>query len=106
MYMDCIKTLAKNKKKPLYEQQEYTTRIEEWNLECAMLIIKKGKRETGGRELPNQERIRTPSKEENYKFSRILEATIKKRWKSKKGVLQKEKNFSKPNSIAEISSNE
>ena len=46
---------------------------------CAMLIIKRSQRHlTDGRELPNQNQIRTPGEKETYKSLGTLEAdTIK-----------------------------
>ena len=46
---------------------------------CEKLIMKSGKRQmTEGRELPNQEKIRTPGETETYKYLGILEEdTIK-----------------------------
>ena len=50
-----------------------------WNLACAMLVMKIGKRHmTDGMELPNQEKIRTLGENETYKYLGILEAdTVK-----------------------------
>ena len=40
---------------------------------CAMLIMKRGKRETTEEmKLPNQEKIITPGKKENYKYLGVL----------------------------------
>ena len=46
---------------------------------CAMLVMKSGKRQlTNGMELPNQDKIKTFTENENYKYLGILEAdTIK-----------------------------
>ena len=44
---------------------------------CAMLIMKSGKRQmTKGTERPNQDKIRTPRKQETYKYLEMLEADI------------------------------
>ena len=46
---------------------------------CVMLVMKSGKRQlTDGMELPNQDKIKTFTENENYKYLGILEAdTIK-----------------------------
>ena len=53
---------------------------------CVMFIIKSGKRETmDGKELPNQERIRTLRKKEYCEYLEILEVDKInfKKWKKK-----------------------
>ena len=56
----------------------------------AMFIMKSGKRETMERtEQPNQERIRTPGKKENYEVFEILEADKER----KKGASETQENF-------------
>ena len=57
---------------------------------CALLVIKSGKRhKTDGIELPNQNKMRTLAKNENYKYLGILEAdTIKQ--VERKNKIQKE----------------
>ena len=71
---------------------------------CAMLIMKKEKRETmEGVELPNKESIRILSEKENYKYFGILEAdVIRDERKSKKRNTSEQENFSKPSSVAQI----
>ena len=57
---------------------------------CAMLVMKSGKRHmTDGRELPNQDKIRTLGENETYKYLGILEADTIKQVKMK-GKIQKE----------------
>ena len=78
---------------------------------CAMLIIKREKRETTEEiELVNQKSIRTFGEKENYKYLGILKADIIKlveMEKEKKRVPQKnEKSFLKKISTAQISSRE
>ena len=84
MYMDDIKLFAKNEKE--LENLINAVRIYsqdigmEFGIEnCAMLVIKSGKRRmTDGIELPNHDKIRTFGQEETYKYLGILEAdTIK-----------------------------
>ena len=73
MYMDDIKLFAKNEKEP--ETLIHTIRIcsqdigMEFGIEkYAMLVMKSGKRhQTGGLELPNQDKIRTLREKETYK---------------------------------------
>ena len=79
MYMDDIKLFAKNEKE--LETLIHTIRIYsqdigmEFGIEkCALLVMKSGKRRiTDGVELPNQDKIRTPTENENYKYLGILE---------------------------------
>ena len=77
---------------------------------CAMLIRKSGKRQmTEGKELPNQERMRTQGEKETYKYLGILKAdTIKqkeiRKKKLKKSSSEERKNYSKPNYKVETSS--
>ena len=82
--MDDIKLFAKNEKEQ--ESLIHTVRIYiqdkviEFGIEkCAMIVIKSGKRHlTGGRELPNQDKINTHAENETYKYLRIWKAdTIK-----------------------------
>ena len=73
--------------------------------------MKSGKRQiTEGIELPNQGKIRTLREKETYKYLGILEVdTIKqvemKEKNLKKNTPEERENYSKPNYIAEISSN-
>ena len=80
-------------------------------IKCALLIIEIGKRQrTEGRELPNQERIRTLGGKETYKHFGILEADtikqaeMKKKKKKEKNASEERERFSRPKSAAEISS--
>ena len=58
--------------------------------ECAMLVMKSGKRHiTDGMELPNQDKIRTLAENEIYKHLGILEANTIKQVEMK-GKIQKE----------------
>ena len=69
---------------------------------CAIQVMKTVRRKKTGRiELPNQERIKTLGENESY--LEILD-TIKQSWKKNqpKNSSDKGKNFSKPNSAAEI----
>ena len=84
MYMDDIKSFAKNEKE--LETLIHTVRIYcqdigmEFGIEkCAMPVMKSGKRHmTDGIELPNHDKIRMLEENETYKYLRILEAdTIK-----------------------------
>ena len=84
MYMDDIKLFAKNEKE--LETLIHTVRIYsrdmgmEFGIEkCAMLVMKSGKRHlTDGMKLPNQDKIKTLTENETYKYLGILEAdTIK-----------------------------
>ena len=86
MYVDDINIFAKNEKE--LETLLRTIRIYsqdigmEFGIEnCAMLIMKSGKREpTEDTELPSQESIRTLGEKENYKYLGILGMdTIKQR---------------------------
>ena len=80
MYMDDIKLFAKNEKE--LETLIRTVRIYsqdigmEFSIEkCALLVMKRGKRHlTDEIELPNQDKIRTLTENENYKYLGILEA--------------------------------
>ena len=93
MYMDDIKLFAKNEKEletlihRIYSQD---IGMEFGSEKCALLVMKSGKRHlTDGRELPNQDKIRTPAENETYKYLRILEAgTIKQ--EERKNKIQKE----------------
>ena len=76
---------------------------------CAMLIMKRGKRQmTEGIEMLKQEKIRTLGEKKNYKYSVILKADIKqKEMKNKEKIISDEReNFSKRSCAAEISSKE
>ena len=84
MYMDDIKLFAKNEKG--LETLIHTVRIYnrdigmEFGIEkCAMLVMKSGKQQLTDRmELPNQDKIKTLTENETYKYLGILEAdTIK-----------------------------
>ena len=84
MYMKDVKLFAKNEKEQ--ENLMQTVRIYSQDIgmeygmeECAMLVMKSGKRHlTDGMELPNQDKIRTLREKETYKYLGILEAdTIK-----------------------------
>ena len=85
MYMDDIQKFTKYEKE--LETLIHTVRIYyqdigmEFGLEiCAMQVMKRGKRHlTDVMELPNQEKIRTHSKNKNYKYLGILKknGTIK-----------------------------
>ena len=95
MYMDDIKLFAKNEKE--LETLIHTVRIYsqdigmEFGIEkCALLVRKSGKRHlTDGIELPNQDKIRTLSENETYKYLGILEADTIKQVKMKNKI-QKE----------------
>ena len=94
MYMDDIKVFAKNQTE--LESLIQTIRIYtqdigmEFGIEkCAMLVIKKGKKEiTEGIELPSQEKIRSLGEKENYKYLGILEADTVKQNEMKSRVKQ------------------
>ena len=94
MYMDDIKIFAKNKTE--LETLMQTIRIYtqdigmEFGIEkCAMLVVKKGKKEiTEGIELPSQEKIRTLGEKENYKYLCILESDTTKQTEMKRKVKQ------------------
>ena len=84
MYMDDIKLFAKNEKELEILIQTVWIYSQEIGMEfgiekCAMLVMKSGKwHMTDGMELPNQDKIRTLSENENYKYLGILETdTIK-----------------------------
>ena len=84
MYMDDIKVFVKNEKELetlIYAVRIYSQDIGmEFDIEkCAMPVMKSGKRHlTDGMELPNQDKIRTLTENETYKYLGILEAdTIK-----------------------------
>ena len=109
--MDDINMFAKNEKelktmietKRIYSQ--YTGM--EFGLEkCAMLIRKSAKRETKeGIELPNQIGMRTHREKENYKYFRNIKSGHHQTSRmKKKEYLRTTRNFSKPNSAAEIPS--
>ena len=54
---------------------------------CAMLVMKKGKKEiTEGIELPSQDKIRKLEEKENYKYLGILEADTIKQSETKRKV--------------------
>ena len=84
MYMDDIKSFAKNEREletllravRIYSQD---VGMEFGNEKCAMLVMKRGKRHmTDGIELPKHDKIRTLEENETYKYLGILEAdTIK-----------------------------
>ena len=111
MYMEDVKLFAKNEEK--LETPKQTVRIYsddkrmEYGIEkCAMLIMKSGKRQkTEGRELSNEEKVRTFGEKEHYKYLGKLEGdTIKQvEKKSKKNTSGERENYSKPNYIAKIS---
>ena len=84
MYMDDIKLFAKNEKE--LETLIHAVRINSQDIgmesgieKCAMLVMKSGKRQITDRmELPNQDKIRTLSENETFKYLAILETdTIK-----------------------------
>ena len=86
MYMDDIKLFAKNEKELetlIHAVRIYSQDIGmEFGMEkCTMLVMKSVKRHlTDGMELPNQDKIRTLTENETYKYLGILEAdTIKTR---------------------------
>ena len=89
-YIDDIKLFAKNEKE--LETLIHAVRIfsqdirMEFGIEkCAMLVIKSGKRHlTDGMELPNQDKIRTLSENDAYKYLGILEADTIKQVEMKK----------------------
>ena len=76
---------------------------------CALLIMKRGKRyRTEGMELPNQDKTRTLEENETNKYLGILIADTIKDTEVKEKVKKKnsgeQKNYLKPNNLAEISS--
>ena len=95
MYMDDIKLFAKNEKE--LETLIHTVRIYsqdigmEFGIEkCAMLVMKSGKRHlTDGMELPNQDKIRTLTEKQTYKYFRVLEAHIIKQVEMKNKIQKK-----------------
>ena len=109
MYMDDIKLFAKNEKE--LETLIHTVRIYtqdigvEFSIEkCTMLVMKSLKRHITDRmELPNQDKIRTLTENETYKYLGILEAdTIKQvemKDKIKKEYLRTTKNYTRQNSL-------
>ena len=76
MYIDDINLFAKNEK----ELETITIYSQDIGMEfgiekCALLIMKSGKQHlTDGIELPNQDKIRTLTENETYKYLGILEA--------------------------------
>ena len=80
MYMGDIKLFAKNEKQLetlIHKIRIYSQDIGmEFRIEkCAMLVRKSGKQQlTDGMELPNQDKIKTLTKNETYKYLGILEA--------------------------------
>ena len=113
MYMDNIK-LRKMKKK----NGDSNTDSKDIQLgyrgefgieECAMFLIKSGKRQiTEGIELPNQERIRMSGEKETFKYLGILQADtikqIKMKEKFKKSISEEQESFFKPSTAAGICS--
>ena len=84
MYLDAIKLFAKNVKE--LETLIHAIRIYSQDIgmefgigKCAMLVMKSGKQHLiEGMEVPNQDKIRTLTENETYKYLGILEAdTIK-----------------------------
>ena len=78
---------------------------------CALLVMKSGKQHLiDGIELPNQDKIRTLTENETYKYLGILEAdTIKQvemKKKFKKNISGELENYSRQKSTAETLSNE
>ena len=54
---------------------------------CTMLAMKSGKRHlTDGRELPNQDKIRTFAENETYKYLSILESDTHKQMETKDAI--------------------
>ena len=90
--MDDIKLFAKKKKelKTLIQTiRIYSQHIGmEFDIEkCAEFIMKSGKGKTmDGAEKPNQERIRTLEKKENYKYPAIFEADTQKQTVKKEKI--------------------
>ena len=92
MYMDRIKLFAKNGKEletliQTIKIYSHDTGMEFGKEKCAMLIMENGKRQrTEGKELANQEKIRTTGETENYKYLGISEANTFKeyRWRTRK----------------------
>ena len=116
MYIDDIKLFAKNEKEletlidavRIYSQD---IGIEFGIEKCVMLVMKNGKRHlTDGMKLPNQDKIRTPAKNETYKYFGILEADTsnKCKWKTKfkKNFSGELENYYRQNSLAETLSKE
>ena len=116
MYMDDIKLFANNEKK--LETLIHTVRIYsqdigmEFGIEkCAMLVMKSGKRHlTDGMELPNQDKIKTLTENETYKYLGILEADTIKQVEMKEEIqneyLRRTRKLSRQNSPAETLSKE
>ena len=78
---------------------------------CAIPVMKSGKQQLAdGMELPNQDKIKTLTESETYKYLAILEAdTIKHvemKKKFKKNISGELINYSRQNSIAETLSKE
>ena len=93
MYMDDIKLFVKNEKElETLIHTEYTVKTGmKFGIEkCALLVMKSSKRHlTDGIKLPNQDKIRTLTKNETYKYLGILEADTIKQVKMKNKI-QKE----------------
>ena len=92
MNMDDKKLFAKNEKNKTKTKPESEENSDDIGMKfviekCAMLIMKSGKRQmTEGRELLNQEKIRTLGKEETYEFLGILEIDIIKQVEIKEKI--------------------
>ena len=72
-----------------------------------MLVMKSGKRHlTDGMELPNEDKIKTLTENETFKYlaSWRLTPSNKQKWKekSRKNTSEELENYSRQNSIAEI----
>ena len=93
-YMDDIKLLAEDDKK--LETLKQAVRIYsndigmEFNIQkCSILIMKSRKRQMKeGKELPNQDKIRTLGEKETYKYLGILEADTLKQAEMKEKILK------------------
>ena len=114
--MDDIKLIAKNEKDletlthtvTIYNQDIWI----EFGIEkFAMLVMKNGKRHlTDGMELPNEDKIRTLSENETYKYLGSWRLTPSNKWKwktkPKKNISGELENYSRQNTLAETSSKE
>ena len=112
MYMGDIKLFAKNDKE--LETQIHAVRIYTQGIgkgfgigKCAILVMTSGKWHlTDGKELLNQDKIRTLTEKETYKYLGILEVDTMKQVEMKNKIQKELGNYSRQNSPAEALSKE